>query len=80
MLVSAAHVRRADTSYSVTTTATSETHAPTRAAWLLADTMSKAGTAIDPDLYQKLLKRGFVHIEYTDDGKEVYYAVDSIVE
>lgn len=53
---------------------------PTRAAWLLADTLSKAGTPIDPDVYKKLLRRGFVHVGYTADGKELFYAVDSVCD
>lgn len=53
---------------------------PTRAAWLLADTLSKAGTPIETETYQKLLRRGFVHLGYDADGRELFYAVDSVVE
>lgn len=53
---------------------------PTRAAWLLADMLSQLGQPIDPDQYQKLLRRGFVHVGYREDGKEMFYAVDSVVE
>lgn len=53
---------------------------PTRTAWLLADMLAQLGQPIDPDVYQKLRRRGFVHVGYTAEGKELFYAVDSVME
>lgn len=59
---------------------TAQGDTPERAAWILAQKLSQMGNPMDTEIYHRLLKRGFVHLGYREDGRETFYAVDNVIE
>ncbi len=63
------------TARTATAECTAQADTPERAAMQLAELVT-----ISTENYTRLLRRGFVHVGYRDDSKEMFYAVDAVLE